>query len=58
MVSVIAALICSANVASLALLVAADRRETRAVSDPLVVESLANAQRLVFTVRPAVRPAA
>ncbi len=63
MVSVIAGLICSANIASLSLVVACQRRDQLAAPDPLVAESLANAQqlttadrpRLVFT--PAARPA-
>jgi hypothetical protein len=53
MVSVIAGLICSANIASLSLLVASQRRDLLAANpDPLVAESLANAQQLMTPVPP------
>jgi len=51
MVSVIAGLICGANFTSLALIVASQRRDALA-PDPLVVESLANAQHLLTTAPP------
>ena len=46
MVSVIAGLICGANFASLAMIVGSLRRDALA-PDPLVAESLANAQQLI-----------
>jgi hypothetical protein len=52
MVSVIAGLICSANIASLSLVIASQRRDGRAAHDPLVAESLANAQHLTAVARP------